>query len=135
MEQNRIKLYFDIDGVLLKRDSTLADNAEPFLEWCISNFDCFWSTTRDRVGLDGIIAAFKGQLPEPLIQKIKPTQWLTLKTEAIDLKSNYYLIDDGLLATEREVVGDRWISVNVNRDPDGIKKVWDHLKHKISRNS
>ena len=124
----RIKLYLDIDGVLLKRDCTLAADAKEFLEWAVDNLDCFWLTTRDRRGHEKIITAFGNQLPETLIRRIHATTWETLKTEAIDFESNFYLIDDGLLATERQIVGNRWLPVNVNRDPDGIKGVWELLK-------
>ena len=127
-----INLYLDIDGVLLHRDHTLAKDAQEFLDWAIDHFDCYWLTTRDRSGLEKIISAFNGQLPEDLLRKIKPTQWETLKTEAIDLNSDFYLIDDGLLATERDLVGDRWIRVNVNKDPNGLKKALDFLKYKLS---
>jgi hypothetical protein len=122
------KLYLDIDGVLLKRNGSLANHVKPFLEWVTVHFDCYWSTTRDRAGLDGIIAAFKGQLPESLIRAIIPTRWETLKIEAIDLNSDYLIVDDGLLDAERKVVGVRWVAVNVNRDQDGILMVWDRLK-------
>ena len=122
------KLYLDIDGVLLRRDGSLANHVKPFLEWATVHFDCYWSTTRDRAGLDGIIAAFKGQLPEPLICTIKPIRWETLKIEAIDLTSDFLIVDDGLLDTERKAVGDRWVAVNVNRDQDSILMVWDRLK-------
>jgi hypothetical protein len=122
------KLYIDIDGVLLKRNGSLANHVKPFLEWAAWNFDCYWATTRDRAGLDGIIAAFKGQLPEPLIHAIKPTRWETLKIEAIDLTSDYLIVDDGLLDIERKAVGEKWLAVNVNRDEDAIIKLWDRLK-------
>ena len=131
MKSSQITLFVDIDGVLLRRDNTLAKDAKEFLGWAIDHFDCYWLTTRDRSGLERIITAFKDQLPEDLIRKIKPTQWETLKTEAIDLNSDFYWIDDGLLATERDLVGGRWIMVNVNKNHDAIKEAWDTLMDKL----
>jgi hypothetical protein len=121
------KIYLDIDGVLLKRDCTLANHAKEFLEWVVVHFDCYWLTTRDRCRHEKIITAFGEQIPESLIRKIHSTKWETLKTEAIDFDSNYYFIDDGLLATERSLVGDRWISVNVNKKPNDLIDVWNFL--------
>ena len=48
---------------------------------------------------------------------IKPVTWKTLKTEAIDLKSDFYWLDDQLLQTEREILEKagklgRWIKVD-----------------------
>jgi hypothetical protein len=132
MKQNSIKLYLDIDGVLLVKNGSLANHTEAFLEWAIDNFECYWLTTRDRRGLENIILAFKQQLPIALINSIRPTQWETLKTEAIDLDSAFYWVDDGLLATEREAVGDRWIAVNVYKYPEGLLDVWEVLRGKVS---
>ncbi len=64
-----MKLYLDIDGVLLTRNGSLANHAREFLEWAIENFECYWLTTRDRRGLENIISAFKQQLPIALIQR------------------------------------------------------------------
>ena len=65
-----------------------------------------------------------------MIKSIHPTKWDTLKTEAVDLESNFYWVDDGLLATEREAVGKRWIPVNVYKNPDVLLDVWDFLKER-----
>lgn len=49
---------------------------------------------------------------------IKPTRWKTFKTEAIDFKSDFYWIEDQLMAHEKEIleknnVLDRWIKVTI----------------------
>ncbi len=69
-----IKLYMDIDDTLL-RHGKLVNNAEEFLNWAVEHFDCYWLTTRDRQGYDGILRAFNGLLEPTLIYRIKPTQW------------------------------------------------------------
>ncbi len=75
------KLYLDIDDTLL-RHGQLLPGAEDLLRWAVERYDCFWLTTRDNQGYDGILRAFHDLLDESLIRKIKPTRWQTLKTES-----------------------------------------------------
>jgi hypothetical protein len=105
-----MKLYLEIDGVLLDRDGGLIDGAEKFLEWAVSNCSCYWLTTRDKNGLyDGIQKALASQLPEKLVRSIILTQWTTLKSEAVLVSGEEYcVIDSSPLAADKAVYGLNW---------------------------
>ncbi|MCK4881588.1 MAG: hypothetical protein KAS92_01040 [Candidatus Omnitrophica bacterium] len=130
-------LYLDVDGVLLGKDDpgsmeiVLARHAGEFLEYCLRHYECYWLTTHCKEGdaspvikqlrayVDGAISG--------LIDAVKPTVWKTLKTEAIDLSSDFYWIDDGILQCEKEIlkrnnVFSRWIEVNTRKYPDDLKR-------------
>ena len=120
------KLYIDIDGVLIGERTQgdgfrLAKGAREFLDFALTHFDCYWLTTRANHGDAGpaleALSPYADEAFMILAQKIKPSKWRTLKTEAINLKMDFYWIDDQLLWTEREALKengclDRWIEVN-----------------------
>ena len=110
-QNNRPKLYLDIDGVFLipvatnncEYEWSLAEDAEEFLDWALDRFDCFWLTARDtrgerseierafRVCLDSLsLPAFLTQA----LRHIEPTRWSHNKVTGIDLDSDFYWIDD-----------------------------------------
>jgi len=93
------KLYLDIDGVLLTAKHTqAAPSVDEFVEFITQHFDCYWLTTHckgDSVPTLRYLARFL--LPatlEKLRQAVQQTNWDTLKTEAIDLASDFYWLDD-----------------------------------------
>jgi len=43
-----LRIYLDIDGVLLTKDGNLAQGAETFLHWAIGNHEPFWNSTHTR---------------------------------------------------------------------------------------
>jgi len=45
-----MKLFLDIDGVLLTKLGSLADGAEAFLLWAVENREPYWISTRTRDG-------------------------------------------------------------------------------------
>ena len=56
-----IKLYLDIDGVLLTNKQTLpADNCDEFLEYIVARFDCYWLTTRCKGDVHSTIESLSG---------------------------------------------------------------------------
>jgi hypothetical protein len=87
------KLYLDLDGVLIGKNSprvinnAIAKHAEDFLKYTLKYFDCYWLTTHCKDGdnqrvLNQLkIYADEGILS--LAKVIKPTSWVTLKTETI----------------------------------------------------
>lgn len=103
-----IKLYIDIDGVLLHaKNARVADYAEEFIDYVTANFDCYWLTTHckgDAVTAQRYLAEF---FPVEVIKKlqcIKPTTWDPLKTEAINLKEEFYWLDDYPFNAELDVL-------------------------------
>jgi len=140
--QNRY-LYIDIDGVLLGKadpndhEIILSKHAKDFLSYCLQHFDCYWLTTHCRNGdpsnAINLLYGHSNASVMELLKAIKPTTWVTLKTEAIALKSDFYWIDDQLLATEYEIfkdhgVVDRWIQVNTRKYPDDLLRAMGMLR-------
>lgn len=104
-----IKVYIDVDGVLLtKHNTTAAPYAVDLIDYVVNNYDCYWLTTHCRYGnadrlLDMLAHYFPSNVMEKMRQ-IKPTKWDTLKTEAIDFNSDFYWIDDYVFNVEIEVL-------------------------------
>ncbi|MBI1286484.1 MAG: hypothetical protein GC178_02795 [Flavobacteriales bacterium] len=119
------KLYLDIDGVILTtKNPRPAPFAVSFLEHAVSNFDCYWLTTHckgnSQTALNYLANYFDPDSME-LVKKVKATDWSTLKTEAIDLGSDFFWLDDHPLQAELKAMKeidrlDRVIIVNLNRE-------------------
>jgi len=133
--KNKI-LYCDIDGVLLGTgkqgayDVCLAQHAKEFLQFSLEHFDCYWLTTHCKDGdVEGAIKALKPYADAEflkLAEQLMPLTWETLKTEAIDIHSDFYWIDDSPLQLEIDYLIDngcihRWIDVCRRTNPDGLK--------------
>ena len=117
------KLYLDIDGVLLtKRLNRPAVNVVQFIEFVTKNFECFWLTTHCK-GSKRTALQYLKQFLEPHVieqlETVKPTMWTTMKTEALDLTSDFYWLDDNPFQMEMEFLRshdnlDRLILVDLN---------------------
>lgn len=92
------RLYVDIDGVLLTtKQIKPAEHLSIFLDFISSNFDCYWLTTHCRGFENNSIKYLSNHLTVSDLEKIKPfkeTNWDALKTEAIDLASDFYWLED-----------------------------------------
>ncbi len=117
-----MRLYLDIDGVLLTKRGDLANGAEAFLRWAIANHEPVWLSTRTRDGTHrGALRAFHGLLDPALIEAVAPALWDTLKVEA--LKGDWRWLDDELLYTERNWLArnnalHRFVRINLKLAPD-----------------
>lgn len=101
------KAYLDVDGVILTRDKKLPDGAPEFISYLLENFDCFWLTTHCRHGENKVIPYLAPFYPKHLlsaIQGIQPNDWDTLKTEGIDLQSNFIWLEDAPFSAEKAVL-------------------------------
>jgi len=102
-----IKIYLDIDGVLLSRKQTIPNNAEELIHYLIRHFDCYWLTTHCRGGENKTVeylCRVYGDKYKSIFDRIKPTNWSDLKTEAIDFNSNFYWLEDFPFESEKEVL-------------------------------
>lgn len=104
----KTKLYIDIDGVLLKnREDKAVEGISSFVRFIVSNFDCYWLTTHCKGDAQTAMEYLSEYLTYEdlkLLQKVKATDWNTLKTEAIDFTSDFYWIDDYAMNAEKEIL-------------------------------
>ena len=126
-----MKLYLDIDGVLVTTKNTQpAAYASEFIDYIITNFDCYWLTTHckgDSTEALQYLSKYFSQQTIDKLKNIKPTQWDTLKTEAIDLSEEFIWLDDYPFIAEKEILKannceNRLIIINLN-NPNELKKI------------
>lgn len=128
------KLYLDIDGVLVTAKNTqAADCVIPFIQFITTNFECYWLTTHCKGDSKTAINYVREFVPdsEHLLSKIRPTNWNTLKTEAIDFCSEFYWLDDYAMMAERKILKhygkeSSLIIVDLNRSNE-LSGIMDYL--------
>lgn len=128
------KVYIDIDGVLLERGQKIPEGAKGLIQFLVLQFDCYWLTTHCRAGENKTIEYLKPFYDEKtieLLKKIKPTNWDTLKTEAIDFSSNFYWLEDYPFNSEIKILEQHnklnsLVKVNLN-DHLELKRVQEVL--------
>lgn len=120
----KMKLYLDIDGVILGKNNLglieLIPETESILKYTRSFFDCYWLSTQSRHSKEDVykyLKPFFNYLDIRLIDHIKPLSWGTLKTEAIDFNSCFIWIDDAPLQYELDILKkagciDNWLCVD-----------------------
>ena len=131
-----MNIYLDIDGVILANDKQAALHADEFIAHLVNNFPVYWLTTHCmRVGDDPLLmlSGFFGAETLELLKKVKPTQWDTLKTEAIDFSQPFLWFDDDPLAEEREELAQRgvlesWVEIDLANDPHQLREILKHAK-------
>lgn len=84
-----LKLYLDIDGVLLTtKHPQAAEDAAKFVAFITGHFDCYWLTThcqRDAEPAVRYLSEYFDAATLAQLRTIKPTRWQTLKTEGVDM--------------------------------------------------
>ena len=137
------KLYLDIDGVLLTSKQTrVADFADQFIDFVVENFDCYWLTTHCKGDSATAISYLSRYFSQDVIQKllsVKPTNWTTLKTEAIEFNADYLWLDDNPFQSEIAILKansheEKLIKIDLNR-ADELERIKNslaefHLKSK-----
>ncbi len=125
-------IYLDIDGVLLANELNPAKYSDEFIKHVLTKYpeSTYWLTThcrqKENYTVQLLSRFFKGKTLE-LIKKIKPTEWNTLKTEAIDFSIPFLWFDDDLYDGEKQIlikhnVLDNWIEVNLDKDENHLAK-------------
>ena len=137
------KLYIDIDGVLLTLKNTQRPQyAVEFIDFITSEFDCYWLTTHCKEGnvsqLMKYLSLYYDDKTLEKLKGVKPTSWITAKTEAIDFESDFYWIDDYVFSFEKNVLEEyskleRWIKVELN-NVNELKRVGKVLESKNTVN-
>ena len=108
MMPQKKRLYLDIDGVLLTVKQTIpADHSTAFIEFITERFDCFWLTTHckgDAQNAINYLSRYFDDRTIQLLHQVKPTNWETLKTEAIDFSHDFFWLEDYPFNSEKEVL-------------------------------
>jgi hypothetical protein len=128
-------LYLDIDGVLLTAKHTqAAPGVDAFVAFITQHFACRWLTTHcksDNAPALRYLAKFLEPATLEMLRQVQPTTWDTLKTEAIDIKADFYWLDDSPFQSEiahlqARGVADRLVVVDLNR-PDELSNIVQNL--------
>src|SRR3989344_1887287 len=124
-----MNIYIDIDGVLLTKQEKPAKGLDSFLDYITNNHKVFWLTTHSR-GDAELTANYLSRTFKPAIikylEKVKVTNWRTLKTEAIDFNKDFFWLDDYIFDSERkELVEhnslDSFIKIDLKTNPENLK--------------
>lgn len=121
-------LYLDIDGVLLTAKHTqAAPGVEAFVDFVTAHFTCYWLTTHCKGDSTLALYYLARFLPPATVERLRntvqPTNWDTLKTEAIDVESAFYWLDDQpfqaeIASLQAKSVANRLIVVDLNRSDE-----------------
>jgi hypothetical protein len=142
----KTKLYLDVDGVLLTniKDTPtiiLANYIDEFLTFILDRFDCYWLTTHCKnIDNTNVLNYLKTYCDESIfkkISKIKAVEWKTLKTEAIDISSKFFWIDDAPLYMEVELLKKHnleksFININTKKNSDDLLRAIKILERSIN---
>lgn len=117
-------IYLDIDGVLLANDKNPAKNADEFIKYVVENYPVYWLTTHCKSEDNYVVELLSKYFSKETmnyIKQIKPTEWNTWKTEAIDFHSPFLWFDDDLFKKERDDllkhnVLENWIKVDLRKN-------------------
>lgn len=125
-----MNIYLDIDGTLLTKYGNQANFVKEFLEQVVKNHQVYWLTTHckgNAVFTVKFMERFFDEKTIELMKNILPTNWDTLKTEAIDFSKPFLWFDDHVLEVEKEILKknkcfDSWVEIDLEKDPEQLKK-------------
>ena len=132
-----MNIYLDIDGTCIyDNDARAWDSASGLEEFvkALRPYDVYWLTTYCMDG-DPTRARMilKAHLPQELhedIDRIKPTTWHRLKTEAIDFSKEFIWFDNNPSREDREVLKQhvtsarQWlIEVHLDENPNRLQDI------------
>lgn len=125
-----MKIYLDVDETILANNKQKANYADEFIKYLVGNYDCYWLSTNVKGDTDFVLNRlrefFNSETVE-YIKKIKPTNWQTWKTEAIDFNDNFLWFDDYLFKEEKRVLIekgklDSWVEVDLAKNSNQLKQ-------------
>lgn len=128
-----MNIYLDIDGVLLINDNHASPHADEFLQHILNKYpnSTFWLTTHNWQGENRAKEVLAPHLkPETvvLLDRIKPSEWKELKTDAIDFEQDFLWFDDDLWPEELKVLENnnatgRFVMIDLAKDPNMLKSL------------
>lgn len=130
-----LKVYLDIDGVLLTKNQKIPEGAEALILWLEENAQCFWLTTHCRGGENKAVRYLMQFYPERFrrfFERVSPTDWQDLKTEALPLGEEFVWLEDVPFEAERMVLrefGQEECLVLVGLEREGeLMRVYDRFE-------
>ncbi|KUK77686.1 MAG: hypothetical protein XD93_0157 [candidate division WS6 bacterium 34_10] len=105
-----MKVYLDIDGVILNKNHEPLEGLIEFLNFVfhVSNNQVYWLTTHGHDGnKERILEYLRPHLRDEIMGRLEgviPTKWNTLKTEGINLNEDFLWFDDNIFNAEYKVL-------------------------------
>lgn len=102
-----MKVYLDIDGVLLTKSKKIPPYAFELIDFVTSNCECYWLTTHCKHGENKTLQYLKEYYPKNIIEKlasVQKTNWSDLKTEAINIESTFFWLEDYPFESEKVIL-------------------------------
>lgn len=138
--RSNVKLYLDIDGVILTKNGKPAQGAELLLNFILKHCDCHWLTTHCRHGVNKTSSYLGQYFSKEFCQKflaIKETNWTDLKTEAIDFETEFFWLEDYPMNAEIQVLKEHGklnslLRVNLNQKNE-LNRILNQLKLAIKK--
>lgn len=127
-----MKIYLDIDGVLITSDGKPSPHVYELLRYCVASHECFWLTTHCRFDDPESAILYLTDVLEdkciPLLKQIKGVSWDILKTDAIDFSSDFLWLDDYLMQSEEKILEDnnareKHILIELKKNPEQLKEI------------
>lgn len=133
-----MNIYLDIDGTLLTKHGEPANHLFEFLDYIVNNHEAYWLTTHCKDDANRAVEhmTMNNILPAEtisLLTKIRPTNFNTLKTDAINFDQEFLWLDDYIPTSEQNVLSahnaeSRGLIVNLKENPNELKDILDWLK-------
>lgn len=126
--------------MILTKDHTQAFFFKKLLVLLLSKHTVYWLTTHCK-GETTTTISYLTQFLNPdtleLVKKVKPTNWNTYKTEAIDFSKDFIWLDGYLIEAEKETLRemralDSWIPVDLQNNPNQLKSVYTRVSSDFS---
>lgn len=123
-----MNIYLDIDGVILANDKQPAKHAKEFLKYTTDNYTVYWLTTHCKGDADytvNFVNRFFDIETLGFLKKIKPTNWTTSKSEAIDFSNPFLWFDDQIFDFEKKDLIKHnslksWVEVDLSKNVDQL---------------
>ena len=123
-----MNIYLDINDTLLTHDLKPVEGLKTFLEFILKDNDVYWLTTHCKGDASVAINYLRDLLPDDILnlaKLIKPTNWNTQKTEAIDFSKDFLWFDDYIFEAEKRVLQENnklesWIKIDLRSQPSQL---------------
>jgi hypothetical protein len=105
-----MKIYLDIDGVILTKEGKQMPFLKEFLLYVfnLAGEEVYWLSTHCKDGnTERVIQHLEGKVEDDVLEVlkiVKGTKWEDLKTEGIDLNSEFLWFDDNIFESEYRVL-------------------------------